>query len=229
MKTGAVSSSTMTNPDTGAENQRLKIRVLGTHSSMMNLGELANGTRREHRRSESQVWRPRDALLNQRPHWASVGHHAIVPWRSPSRFDDESTIRVVRGPEMSEYDAENDSIWGPLDSDMIPLLQKDTLEDGDANEESSDAEERASRVPITQPAMPSRKPPLPPKAGFRQDSFTALADEHDSNHYSSSETKYRKSRFVEHVAENTELLQRLGIWEKEKRRWSWFSSLTRRS
>lgn len=232
-------SAEASRPKACADESNSSPRIVVGRSSTMDLRESprsSGGRTRELRRSESQVWLPREASSSERPSWASVGHHAIVPWRSPPRFDGNSSIRIVRKSEGS-YDAENDSIWRPLESDTIPFMEKETAEEDEHTEDSSTGvfEERKARV--NQPAMPSRDPPSPPTSRDRQDSLTTIIGDDETS--SSKEKKNvkpsvkteKKSRFVEHVDENEELLRRLGIpYESQKRRrsYGWFGSLAKR-
>lgn len=202
--------SKVAGPDT-IPNERHSLNTLSSHSSIMDLNAAPNGLsakKREQRRSESQVWRPREALSSQRPSWASVGHHAIVDWRSPSRFDGESTIRVVRDPEEeSDYDVENDSMWSSLESDTMPLLPKTSLE---LDEQNRKLEEYGltPRAPASQPALPIRDPPGPPSWTERQDSMAGSDIDIQGG---KEEGGAKKSRFIEHVAENAEVFKQLGI------------------
>lgn len=204
---------------------------------MMNLGELPNGTSRSdrtHHRNDLQVWRPRDASSNQRPPWASIGHHAMVAWQSSSRFDNERTIRVVDASERSEYDVGTDSIWGPLEVDNEPLLTGSEREEDDHGDEFGCPADwlRTPKARASQPPMPVRCPPSPPISGPGQhDRVASLERDLERERHPSSATAKKRSRFIEHVDENAEMLKKLGISYDEGRRrgiGNWFNSLTRR-
>lgn len=228
-------SSPEVSPKDMTNKKRQSMSVHGS-TSTMNLGELPNGissSKRGHTRSDSQVWQPRDASWNQRPPWASIGHHAIVPWRSSSRLEGERRIRVVEGSDGSEYDAETDSIWDPLEGDTGLLQQKSEREEDEHADEAGHRADwlRTPKARAKQAVMPLRCPPSPPTSATRQDSLTVSLHENLEKDAHIPKVKAKNSRFIEHVDENAEMLRSLGIaYEEAKRRRisDWFNSLARR-
>ncbi|KAF2167067.1 hypothetical protein M409DRAFT_22502 [Zasmidium cellare ATCC 36951] len=230
----ASNQSPEVSPKDTADSTRHSLGMLTAPNSMMDLSESPSGgsrKRRQHRRSDSQVWRPRDASSRQRPSWASIGHHAIVPWRSSFTLEEtRSTIRVVEGSEGSEYDVEKDSIWSPLEGETQPLLQEYGPGKGGYGDETGCPADwlGAPRPRLNHPAMPSRCSPSPPTSGTCQESLADSPPAQLKKQVATPRVTEKKSAFVEHLDENREVLKKLGIpYEDGKRRKvsDWFNSL----
>ncbi|KAK4493706.1 hypothetical protein PRZ48_014891 [Zasmidium cellare] len=223
-------------PKNSTNQKRPSLDAQGSSSSEIRLSEQPNGTAhptRAHQRSESQVWLPEDAISSERPSWASIGHHAIVPWRSSFRSEENRTIRLVHQSDDSEHGIDEESIWSPLESDIDPLLQSvGPQEDGRVDESVSYADWlRAPKPRENQPAMPTRSPPPPPPtSNLPQDSETAAVPEQLERECRPPKVE-KKSRFVEHLPENRKQLKKLGIpaWSYEEDKFrrisDWFGSL----
>lgn len=148
-------------------------------------------------------------------------------------FDSEHTIRVVEGPEKSEYDAETDSIWGPLEAVTEPLLRRSEREEDGFGDESGYPTDclRTPKARASQPAMPTRCPPSPPGLRFRRVRLEYPSCRGLDKKADISKGMEKKSRFIEHVDETGEMLRKLDIPYDEGRRRGigfWFHSLTRR-